>query len=386
MKRPLRLLLLVLVLGAGIVIWQKQERQTDTGVTGLALEAILTDDDAGFSAADGNWHFRFPDDHGGHPGFRSEIWYLTGNLEDEEGHRFGFQLAFFRLRLKPEETVRASAWGANQVFRAHVALTDAAQGRFHAAERFSRAALGLSGMDQSPVRVWLEDWSLGFSEGQAGQETLHLLAVSGALDLKLDLRSEKPPVLPQEADLLDAGSGRGFHLYLMSRLSAAGSLGLDGSVRRVRGYAWLDRAWGAVPMSRGQVALNRFALQLGDGRDILCLQLRRRDGSGTPIPSCLLIRSDGSTRSFRRREIRLEPSSEWRSPSDGTSYPLHWRLALASEELALEIAPLLQDQVLDFAVRSWSGAVEVSGESRGQPAIGRGHMELSGYAGNPGGI
>ena len=39
---------------------------------------------------------RFPADHGAHPAFRTEWWYLTGHLDGEDGRRFGFQVTFFR--------------------------------------------------------------------------------------------------------------------------------------------------------------------------------------------------------------------------------------------------------------------------------------------------
>ena len=40
--------------------------------------------------------FRFPDDHGPHPEFRTEWWYFTGNLDGADGRLFGYQLTFFR--------------------------------------------------------------------------------------------------------------------------------------------------------------------------------------------------------------------------------------------------------------------------------------------------
>ncbi|MCG6861080.1 MAG: carotenoid 1,2-hydratase [Chromatiaceae bacterium] len=348
----------------------------------LALETFLGDESAGFAKAERPWRFSFPSDYGGHPDFRSELWYITGFLEDEAGKKFGVQLVFFRFGLRSSATNRPSAWGTNQIFFARFALTDVAAGRSYAQERFSRVALDLSGMDASPVRVWVEDWSLEAAEGRNGAH-FQLRAGDRDLGIELALQSVKPPVLEGEADLFESSPGGvAFHFYLISRLAASGALRLGGAAHRVRGEAWLDRAWGAVPMSQGQIALNRFALQLGDGRDLLCLQLRRRDGSGTPVPSCLLIRADGATRFFRRREIDLEPRAHRHSNLDGTSYPLRWSLELPAVGLELVINPLLDVLELDQATRAWSGAVEVSGRSGGVPIAGRGHVELSGYGGS----
>jgi hypothetical protein len=59
--------------------------------------------------------FSFPADHGPHPLYRQEWWYLTGNLDAKDGERFGFELTFFRYALRPpaaEAPASASAWRA----------------------------------------------------------------------------------------------------------------------------------------------------------------------------------------------------------------------------------------------------------------------------------
>src|SRR5882724_4428568 len=42
------------------------------------------------------YRYEFPRDHFNHPDFRTEWWYYTGNLKSADGHRFGFELTFFR--------------------------------------------------------------------------------------------------------------------------------------------------------------------------------------------------------------------------------------------------------------------------------------------------
>ncbi|MEA3278592.1 MAG: lipocalin-like domain-containing protein [Pseudomonadota bacterium] len=387
MPRVARVSLIVgLALVAGVLLWQALERPPVPAEKSFPLAQLLSIDEDGFARADKHWEFRFPDDHGAHPEFRSETWSFTGNLEGPGGQRFGFQLALFRLALSPDPGQRSSAWAANQIYGAQFALTDASLGEFRAYERVSRAALGLSGSSREPLRVWLEDWSLEVRENREGQSGFHLAVDAEDLALALRLDPKKPPLTQGDVDLLDAQpSGRGsFHFYFMPRLEVAGTLRVGDRDHRVRGTAWLDRAWGAVPLSRGQIALNRFALQLADGRDLLCLQLRRRDGSGTPIPSCLLVADDGSVRRFGRREIEMEAVGDWRSVVDGSSYPLHWRLTLPAEGLDLRIAPVLENQELNLSLRLWRGAVKATGASQGDAAAGWGYLELSGYAGSAG--
>ncbi len=311
-------------------------------------------------------------------------------------------------------------------------------------ERLSRAAGGLAGAEASPFRVWLEDWSLAQGEG----DVLVLEAAVDDTRLTLRLTPSKPVVTETQAALFGAagtgngngngdgaGQGPGFHFYLQPRLTIEGRLTLGGQARtdvevgstadprllpnqpsaaqvstgqasgstwsdqsvqvpgqvavQVRGTAWLEHAWGSVAGGlvgqRGQLSLNRFSLQLDDSTELMCLQLRRRGGSGTPIPTCLAIARDGETRLFQRRELTLEPSSAtWPSPQDGARYPLWWRLTLPALGLDVALEPLLPQQELvpgmASAGRIWSGLVTLSGSRDGEPVTGSGRMDLSGYA------
>ena len=42
------------------------------------------------------YQYEFPRDHFNHPDYKTEWWYYTGNLKAADGHRFGFELTFFR--------------------------------------------------------------------------------------------------------------------------------------------------------------------------------------------------------------------------------------------------------------------------------------------------
>ena len=126
---------------------------------------------AGFAQALEVRPFVFPRDHGPHPEFRQEWWYVTGNLGSPEGERFGFELTFFRIALAPPPAPAsaaaslASAWRAREIYVAHFAVTDVARARFRSAQKLSRAALGLAGAQAEPLRVWIDDWSLAAADG-----------------------------------------------------------------------------------------------------------------------------------------------------------------------------------------------------------------------------
>ena len=54
----------------------------------------------GFAIPQPGREFLFPRDHGSHPEFAVEWWYITGHLTGAGDERFGFQATFFRRALK----------------------------------------------------------------------------------------------------------------------------------------------------------------------------------------------------------------------------------------------------------------------------------------------
>ena len=54
---------------------------------------------AQFQTALPGYHYEFPRDYFNHPDFQTEWWYYTGNVQSADGHKFGFELTFFRQGL-----------------------------------------------------------------------------------------------------------------------------------------------------------------------------------------------------------------------------------------------------------------------------------------------
>ena len=334
---------------------------------------------AGYARATGPHTFRFPADHGPHPDFRNEWWYLTGNLEDVAGRRYGFQLTIFRIALSPHPIRRASAWGTRQVYMAHFALTDVHRARFHAFERFARGAAGLAGARADPFRVWLGDWQI---LGDGGGFPWTVEARQNGIALSLRLRALTPPVLQGEDGLSRKSKvpGNASYYYSIPRLAAEGHIGLGGESVAVHGTAWLDREWSTSALGPDQVGWDWFALQLADDTELMYYRLRRRDGSEDPHSAGVVIDKEGRVRArLGPKDVRLEVLDRWQSPSGG-SYPSRWRLSVPGQGLALTIRPMLLKQELNLTVRYWEGAVDVAGTRAARPLVGRGYMELTGYA------
>jgi predicted secreted hydrolase len=368
-----------------------------------AAEALAGGDTAGFERALEPRPFRFPEDHGPHPGFRTEWWYLTGHLEAEDAaavgdpsgagarREFGFQLTFFRSALAPDAPGRDSAWSTNQLWMGHFALTDVGSGRHLHEERFARGAAGLAGAEADPFRVWLEDWELARlpgappREGSGSAFPFRLrasLAHGPEAGLDLVLEEGKAPVLQGDRGLSQKGPEPGNASFYLSwtRMPVRGSVRIDGEALDVRGEAWMDREWSTSALGDVHRGWDWFSLQLDDGRELMFFELRRRDGARDPLNHGALVAADGGWRRLEGSEVELEVLGRWSSPLDGATYPSGWRLRVPGEALDLVLTPRVPDQEMNVSFRYWEGALEVEGTAAGRPVGGRGYAELTGYA------
>ncbi len=330
----------------------------------------------GFARAIGPRQWGFPRDHGPHPDYRTEWWYLTGNLEDAASRRYGFQLTFFRTGLAPGAPERPSRWASRSVWMAHFAITDIAAERFVFRERFARGgAMGLAGAERDPVRVWLEDWRLRRRPSGAWQ----LTAATETTRLALTLEPQKPAVLNGQRGLSRKGPepGQASYYYAIPRLQAEGWLRRGERREAVTGRAWLDREWSTGSLPDDVAGWDWFALQLDDGTDLMIYRLRHAGGGTSRFSAATITETDGTTHHLDADDFRVEPTGQW-THADGTRYPSTWRIEIAGDDRTLRVRPVLAHQAVDASVRYWEGAVDVRA---GDEAVGRGYVELTGYAG-----
>jgi predicted secreted hydrolase len=361
---------------------REQARRGSGGGASSRLSELLTPADAdAYALALEPREFSFPEDHGPHPAYRNEWWYVTGNLDSGDGGRFGFELTIFRFALAPaandDEMSRASAWATKQVYIGHFAVTDVEAQRFHVAERYARGALGLAGAQTRPLHVWVEDW--GLQETAAGVWSLD--AVDQDVALSLSLQALKPAVLNGIGGLSQKSSARGnaSYYYSIPRLKAEGSLSIAGLEHEVAGLAWVDREWGSSALSGEQEGWDWFALQLSDGSDLMYYNLRRTDGTDDPHSAGTWNAADGDSEYLSASDVTIEVRDFWDSPAGGR-YPMEWMIVVPRLELELQIDPVLAAQELATSVRYWEGAVDVQGTRAGKRIEGRGYVELTGYA------
>jgi predicted secreted hydrolase len=324
--------------------------------------------------------FEFPADHGPHPGYRNEWWYLTGNLDDGE-RRFGYELTIFRFALAPGDSSSVSAWRSNQVYVAHFAITDADRERFYVAERYSRGALGLAGAQADPLRVWIDDWEIAATNPDSPTEHWILHATDDDFALELELIAQKPPVLNgvDGLSVKSAEPGNASYYYSITRWQSAGKLRIGKAEYAVAGLSWLDREWSSSALGADQAGWDWFALQLTDGSELMFYNLRKRNGSQDEHSAGTWVAADGTARHLGRDAVSLTAVDSWVSP-EGGEYPATWDIRLPEYGLSLRVTPVMDDQELFTTVRYWEGAVDVVGTVGNKDVTGRGYVELTGYA------
>ncbi len=367
---------ILLVIVVGVLFTIGDDEQVSTSLVAPKV------DTSGFKRATEAIDFVFPADHGPHPDFQTEWWYYTGNLETQDGRHFGYQLTFFRRSLSSyeEQVERSSTWATNQVYMGHLALSDVADGKHYAYERLARGAVGISGAQAQPYRVWLENWEIV----QTGENQYRLTAEEDAIHLDLILEDVKELISHGERGLSQRGPepGNASYYYSKTRLQTSGEIQVGEAVYQVQGLSWKDHDYSTLALLAGQIGWDWFSIQLQDGSDLMVFQIRRADGSIDPYSSGTLVTPDGDTLHLSSSDFEIEVRDTWRSPHSGGSYPVRWIVRLPQQDLILEIDPYLLDQEMNLSYTYWEGAVKVSGSYEGNPVEGDGYVEMTGYAGS----
>lgn len=315
----------------------------------------------------------FPLDHGAHPAFRTEWWYITGWLVIPDGRDLGVQITFFRNRPGVQEGT-GSRFAPTQLLFAHAALADPAQTRLLHDQRVAREGFGLAAASTTTTDVHLDDWALALD----GDTYRASLAASG-FELDLAFAARSPILLQGDGGLSRKGPSPRQASYYYSRPH----LQVSGRVRRgrrtddVTGTAWLDHEWSSDYLGPDAAGWDWCGINLHDGGALMAFRLR--DGAGASTWSGGIRRTpDGRTRVAAPADVDIQPLRSWRSPRTGTSYPVSMRIALWNEVITLQ--PLMDDQELDARGSTgtiyWEGAVRAF---RGNTEIGRGYLELTGY-------
>jgi predicted secreted hydrolase len=313
--------------------------------------------------------FAFPADHGPHPGFRIEWWYVTANLVDAKGVAYGVQWTLFRQAIAAGAELEG--WANQQIWMGHAAVTSAALHR--TSETFARGGIGQAGVEASPFHAWIDSWEMrGLEPINAANIAPLALAASGAdFSYALRLDADRPLVLQG-----DGGYSRksereqASYYYSQPYFRVTGSITLDGKPAEVTGQAWLDREWSSQPLAPDQSGWDWLSLHLNSGEKLMLYRMRQTDGNH--YGSGKWFARDGTALQIASADLTMTPQAF--TEIDGRKIPTTWRIAIPKLALAIECAPLNARSWMGTSYPYWEGPINFSGSHTGL-----GYLEMTGY-------
>lgn len=347
---------------------------------GLIAGANLHAQGDGWARATAPRDWQFPRDHGAHPEFKTEWWYVTGHLTDSTQREYGFQVTFFRQGLRNQLPENPSAWAVRDLYFGHFTLTDIDRKQFRFAERMTRGSLGQARYATGDLHLKLEDWQM-----ERVGDTFRVSVAGDGMKLDLELAPQKPIVLQGDRGLSQKGEAEGnaSHYYSIPRIKVSGTMGWNDRTEAVTGEAWLDREFSTSALDPGIRGWDWFSIQLPNQQELMLYELRREDGSRGTHSHAAWIQADGTKQEWNPAGFQVEVLATWKN-ADGVEYPAKWRISGAEVPGELIIEPLVADQELKLHslgdLSYWEGACRVTGTWQGKPISGRAYAELTGYA------
>ena len=327
------------------------------------------------------YQYEFPRDHFNHPDYKTEWWYYTGNLKSADGHKFGFELTFFRQGIRQGQRPTGD-WDIQDLYLAHFALSDLSGGKFYHTERLNRAGPGLAGASLALQRVWNGNWQVQWENGEQ-----HLQAIADDFSLRLVMQSKKPPVIHGKNGVSQkaGGVGHASHYISFTRLLSNGSIELNGKTYQVTGTSWMDHEFFSHRLDEDQSGWDWLSLQLDDNTEVMLYRLRHKDGSVDPYSSGTYVDAGGKATYLSLADFTVQPEGDnYTSPTTHGTYATSWWVTIPSLGLDLHVKTPLRSQELTVAgytsLAYWEGAITISGTRKGAAISGVGYLEMTGYA------
>jgi predicted secreted hydrolase len=312
--------------------------------------------------------FSFPQDHNLHERFQSEWWYVTANLEGEDGQSYGAQFTLF-------SNTMLVANQPQRIFFAHAALSSETD--FFHTQRYSKANMGHAGITQQPWTAFFDHWQL---KGSNDGPLPGVLTVNEP-DFGFKLALGDSPYLLQGnqgfSKKNSSGSNASYY-YSAPFIKLSGNIRVNDKSINVNGEAWLDREWSSGIFNGKNFNLTQ-AKQLTNkiGWDWLslhldeqtALMLYRVKNQGETYLTGVIMHSSGKQQTLTDKQISWLPIRH--QSFNGRQYPIQWQLSVPSQQINLTIKPINDNQFMDGPIPYWEGAVKTSGSHHGQ-----GYLEL----------
>jgi predicted secreted hydrolase len=333
------------------------------GFAGLGLNG------SGFAPVTAGKTFVFPGDHGPHPDYRIEWWYVTANLADSTGAAYGAQWTLFRQAMQPG--AQQEGWANQQIWMGHAAVTRADTHRY--SEAFARGGVGQAGVEAKPFLAWIDSWQMRGLDAMRDDTIAPLELTASGADFAYALRCDADRALVLQGDAgFSRKSERGQASYYFSQpyFKATGRITIDDKPVEVTGLAWMDREWSSQPLASDQSGWDWFALHLNSGEKLMLYRLRQKDGHNDLFGNW--IEPDG-----RSNEIASADNSVTATvltDIEGRKMQTGWRIAIPAQGLRVETVPLNPNSWMGTSFPYWEGPISFGGSHAGV-----GYLEMTGY-------
>ncbi len=331
--------------------------------------AGLGESATGFAPVVPGKKFSFPADHGPHPDFRIEWWYVTANLVDASGSAYGAQWTLFRQAMRPGS--EQEGWASRQLWMGHAAVTSARTHRF--GETFARGGVGQAGVEAKPFAAWIDAWEMRGSDRTDAMtiSPLDLRASAKDFSYALHLTADWPLILQGDGGYSKKSEReQASYYYSQPFLNVAGHIAIEDRPIDVTGQAWMDREWSSQPLAADQTGWDWFALHFATGEKLMLYRMRQTDGHHYASGNWIL--PDGKTRQILSTDIEMVPNAP--VEIERHKLPVAWHVAIPSLALSIECAPLNAKSWMGTGVSYWEGPISFAGSHSGV-----GYLEMTGY-------
>jgi predicted secreted hydrolase len=323
----------------------------------------------GFSAVVPGKRFSFPSDHGPHPDFRIEWWYVTANLADAGGSAYGAQWTLFRQAMRPGG--EQEGWASRQLWMGHAAVSSARTHRF--GEALARGGIGQAGVEAKPFAAWIDAWEMRGSD-QTDDTTiapLDLKASAADFSYALHLTADRPLILQGDGGFSKKSEReQASYYYSQPFFKVVGHIAIDDRPIDVTGLAWMDREWSSQPLASDQTGWDWFALHFATGEKLMLYRMRQTDGRHYASGNWIL--PNGKARQIPSADIDMMPKAP--IEVEGHKLPVAWRVAIPSLGLSIECAALNAKSWMGTGFSYWEGPISFAGSHSGV-----GYLEMTGY-------
>jgi predicted secreted hydrolase len=311
----------------------------------------------------------FPADHGPHPDYRIEWWYLTANLEDASGEAYGAQWTLFRQAM--HGGAQAEGWANQQIWMGHAAVTRADTHRF--GETFARGGVGQAGAEAAPFRAWIDAWQMrgvnGFNSDTISPLELNATGPDFAYALRLE--ADDPLVLQGEGGTsIKSEQGQASYYYSQPYFKARGSISIDDRPVEVTGLAWMDREWSSQPLASDQTGWDWLSLHFSGGEKLMLFRLRSQGGRHFTSGKWFSPRQ--ADRQIASADIAMTPKAV--SQISGRNIPTRWEIAIPSLGMTISCVAINAASWMRTRFPYWEGPIRFEGSHNGV-----GYLEMTGY-------